>query len=67
MIECENLSTQPNEGGRGGQIVEFLDRHDVQCPKNKVPAYFLKFCEATNVNRFLDVSVKRNALCHSHT
>jgi len=39
MIECENLSTQPNEGGAGGLIVEFLDRHAVQCPENKVLAY----------------------------
>lgn len=39
MIECEDLSTQPNEGGGGGKIVEYLDRHDVQCPENKVHAW----------------------------
>ena len=43
MIECEDLSTQPNEGGVGGDIVEFLDRHDVQCPENKVHA--MEVCE----------------------
>jgi hypothetical protein len=37
MIECEDLSTPPNDGGgEGGNQVELLDRHHVACPASKV-------------------------------
>lgn len=35
MIDCEDLSTPLNDGPEGDKV-EFLDRHVVQCPVNKV-------------------------------
>ena len=38
MIDCEDISTPANDKGdaEGGRNLAFLDRHDVQCPENKV-------------------------------
>jgi hypothetical protein len=38
MIDCEDISTPENDkgGAEGGRNLAFLDRHDVQCPENKV-------------------------------
>jgi hypothetical protein len=44
MIDCEDLSTPPNEGGGGGNVIEFLDRHNVVCPASKVISFLFSFC-----------------------
>lgn len=38
MIDCEELSTPANDrgGAERGHDLAYLDRHDVQCPENKV-------------------------------
>ncbi len=36
FFECEDLTTAPNDGGDGGNKIEFLDRHSVICPADKV-------------------------------
>jgi hypothetical protein len=40
MTDCEELGTAPNDGGEGGNIVEFLDRHAVTCPADKVISHW---------------------------
>jgi hypothetical protein len=40
LVECTDHTTPRNEGGEGGHRLEFLDRHDVQCPKKQVLTQF---------------------------
>jgi hypothetical protein len=40
LVECTDHETMRNEGGDGGDKVEFLDRHSVQCPGLKVLTKF---------------------------
>jgi len=47
-MDCADLKTESNAGGEGGFIIQFLDRHTVACPANKVkhcivPVLF-RFC-----------------------
>ncbi len=48
FMDCADLKTESNAGGEGGLIIQFLDRHTVACPANKVkhcivPVLF-RFC-----------------------
>ena len=41
LVDCSEHSTPLNDDGGGGDKIEYLDRHNVQCPEDKVSGILL--------------------------